>query len=849
MEGSQVTSAVSTEEGSSPPRAASACPRCRVKRSTPARFKLVRSPAHASRRSSPCTSIRRTRTSCSPGKSVSVSRAAIRPPSSVPVTTGPKPFIVNARSRKTRGTRFVRSSRTRPRAARVRAAFSASRPAPVTAETATRGAFARNEPRTRARISSSTRAPVSASARSLFVRAITPAPTPRSFRMSRCSRVYGMMESSDATANRTRSTPCAPATIVLTNSSWPGTSTNENIVSSHAAWANPRSIVMPRAFSSGRRSGSVPVSARTSALFPWSLWPAVPTRTRRMSVLRPRICRGLLGRERLARQFRARVLRDAEAVEGRRDDATGEPRPLAGGEEAGHGRRLAPAVAFDAHGRGRARLGSEKDGFVGDEAGHLPVECPQPFGESLEIRLGQDAVEEAGNDCRTVRRVGDRARLDAPRAALQEIGDAQRRSRVRRASGSKRRLLDAPLKLAPPEQRLARHHVEVLIARLDDQPCIRVPGRVLVARHPVRHDARGFRRARDDLAARAHAERVDAAPVRRDMRLLVVGGHHAARGRELRVLDEVHGVLGVLDADPHREVLAGHRDAAPDEHFHRVAGRVAEGEDRELRRDLLPRGQDQAVEAIVLAPRHEIHDLGAVTKRGTVLEKVLADVAQDDDEPIRADEGPGAEQDRGRRAEAVQRLEDDRDLVVALAAGQLPVAERAGAAFPELDVRLGVEDARRPELHHRAVAVFGRISALEHGDADSRVHERERREEARGPRPDHGGLRGTLDRGEEKLGAARSRRGREAEGRGKPGRERRPGRKLHAEIPEERGLLARVQRPAHEEEVGESIGRNAENARDDGEVHAFRRPGTEAGETVAKRARHGSYSDAILQAG
>src|ERR1700730_17218042 len=34
-------------------------------------------------------------------------------------------------------------------------------------------------------------------------------------------------------------------------------------------------MVMPRDFSSGRRSGSVPVSALTSALLPWSTWPAV----------------------------------------------------------------------------------------------------------------------------------------------------------------------------------------------------------------------------------------------------------------------------------------------------------------------------------------------------------------------------------------------------------------------------------------------------------------------------------------------------------------------------------------------------------------------------------------------
>ena len=34
---------------------------------------------------------------------------------------------------------------------------------------------------------------------------------------------------------------------------------------------------MPRRFSSPQRSQSMPVSASTSAVLPWSMWPAVPT--------------------------------------------------------------------------------------------------------------------------------------------------------------------------------------------------------------------------------------------------------------------------------------------------------------------------------------------------------------------------------------------------------------------------------------------------------------------------------------------------------------------------------------------------------------------------------------------
>src|SRR5512133_2805187 len=40
--------------------------------------------------------------------------------------------------------------------------------------------------------------------------------------------------------------------------------------------ANPSSMVMPRAFSSFRRSVSMPVRALTSEVLPWSIWPAVP---------------------------------------------------------------------------------------------------------------------------------------------------------------------------------------------------------------------------------------------------------------------------------------------------------------------------------------------------------------------------------------------------------------------------------------------------------------------------------------------------------------------------------------------------------------------------------------------
>ena len=63
--------------------------------------------------------------------------------------------------------------------------------------------------------------------------------------------------------------PLAPATIARTKRSWPGTSITASVSPPVVVkCAKPRSMVMPRAFSSGSRSVSMPVSARTSAVLP-----------------------------------------------------------------------------------------------------------------------------------------------------------------------------------------------------------------------------------------------------------------------------------------------------------------------------------------------------------------------------------------------------------------------------------------------------------------------------------------------------------------------------------------------------------------------------------------------------
>jgi len=101
--------------------------------------------------------------------------------------------------------------------------------------------------------------------------------TSAAFACSMASSVWGITPSSAAITRTTRSIPPTPASMVFTNRSCPGTSTSPTRRPlGRSRCAKPRSMVIPRRFSSSRRSGSMPVRAWTRADLPWSTWPAVP---------------------------------------------------------------------------------------------------------------------------------------------------------------------------------------------------------------------------------------------------------------------------------------------------------------------------------------------------------------------------------------------------------------------------------------------------------------------------------------------------------------------------------------------------------------------------------------------
>ena len=241
------------------------------------RLRATRCPASARSTGSPCTCTLRTRVRRPEGSTSTSSPVRADPLHRVPVTTVPAPLMLNTRStgRRRREPAFARRV---VRAARVRASCSSGSPAPVRLDTGTISASAKGVPARRPRTSSAMNSAHSSSTRSVFVSATTQVRMPRSSSTARCSSVCGMMPSSAAMQRSARSMPVDPAIIWRTKRSWPGTSTTPSTVPSGSARrAKPSSMVMPRCFSSARRSGSVPVKASTSDDLPWSIWPAVPS--------------------------------------------------------------------------------------------------------------------------------------------------------------------------------------------------------------------------------------------------------------------------------------------------------------------------------------------------------------------------------------------------------------------------------------------------------------------------------------------------------------------------------------------------------------------------------------------
>ena len=191
---------------------------------SPARLSAQRSPASPRSVGRFCAWIERTRAGRPDGLTVTRSPTVTAPDSTVPVTTVPVPASVNERST-ARRKRPCAARAPVPRAVANRRARRSSMPSPVTTETGRISAPASPVGVSVLAISVSSSARRALSARSALVSATMPRVMPSRSTIARCSRVCGITPSSAATTSSTKSMPVAPASMLCTNFSWPGTST------------------------------------------------------------------------------------------------------------------------------------------------------------------------------------------------------------------------------------------------------------------------------------------------------------------------------------------------------------------------------------------------------------------------------------------------------------------------------------------------------------------------------------------------------------------------------------------------------------------------------------------------
>ena len=135
----------------------------------------------------------------------------------------------------------------------------------------------------------------------------------------------------------------------------------------------------------------------------------------------------------------------------------------------------------------------------------------------------------------------------------------------------------------------------------------------------------------------------------------------------------------------------------------------------------------------------DVRDLRAEAHRAAEAYDLLADVAHDLAQDVRADVRLVQIADLLGRARRDKRLDDVLHVRIVDARRELAVRERAGTALAELHVRLRVEGAAPPEALDVLMARVDVVAALEHERLAAVARERQRSEHARRAEADDDG--------------------------------------------------------------------------------------------------------------
>ena len=319
---------------------------------------------------------------------------------------------------------------------------------------------------------------------------------------------------------------------------------------------------------------------------------------------------------------------------------------------------------------------------------------------------GQAVVQVGGHDARPIRRRDEEVCVSPP--SRKEVANRLHGCEIVPPAKFVGQRLILPLERDTSEHALA----EILRRDLHQERRICHTRIARIVAHAIRHEMACFRRRRDDMAARAHAERIRPAP-----RLMVLERQRIVGDRQTRVacvfaiLRAVDEFLRMLDAHADGECLRLHREALFIEHRIRVTRRVADAEERRVRRDALLTIHDECRK---LSTRElHIRDLCPKAHLAAEADDLLADIFHDCPQEIRADMRLVQVADLLRRTRRDERFEHVADMRVIRARRELAVRKRAGTALTELYIRLRRERAALPEAEGIGMARIDILPALQ----------------------------------------------------------------------------------------------------------------------------------------
>ncbi len=378
-----------------------------------------------------------------------------------------------------------------------------------------------------------------------------------------------------------------------------------------------------------------------------------------------------------------------DAVRGGGDNAAGIARAFTDGPEPADIFSFSKRIPVDADGGRRTGFRTGQDRVRTGETGQLRVHGTNAFLQILDHPGRQYSPQISGNNTGTVG--GENIPETGRFPALQEVADPLGRRDKLTAACPESSFLDAPLQ---DETGQGMVIPEIFRTNAYQQGRVAVLTVTGMITHTVGHYAAGLGSGRDDLAARTHAEGIDAPAIRGMADQFVGCGTEGRMTRKGTILGFIDKNAGMFDPNTHGEGLLLHTQSLGEKLLDSITGRMADAQENRIRQEFPAfsvMGKDCSLH--MTAPEDQFFQSGLKKDGASEPDDLLPDGRDNPFQAVCANVGLLVDEDGFRRSMGNESVQDIPDMGALYPACQFPVRKGSGSAFTELDIRIRVQDA------------------------------------------------------------------------------------------------------------------------------------------------------------